>query len=512
MTNDTCNPRGELQQAASRFSPEDAVSVFLEPWRNAPSFVTYSSAARHFLHWLDLIQVPVADVDMSIVQRFAGHKCCCPRYSPGKLRDPYYINQVGRFVRFLEDRGDIRVVDDVADLEQHLDRFADRLKATGYNHWARRAYNSAARHFSIWLRLSRIRWHDVDQTVIERFARHDCRCAAGRKRGVISQTGIERRRRGAARFFAFLRESGRVAAYEPAQTREPVLDAYGIWLHQHRGATEKSIERYVSEVARWLPELGSNPSDYEASALRALVMNQPASRSRASIRMTATVLRSFLRFQAANGRCRPELQHAVPSVAPYRLSTLPRYADKATIERIIAACGTDTPARIRDRAIILLLARLGLRAGDVWLLRITDIDWQHGVLRVHGKGRRSIRLPLPQDAGDAVAAYLAEVRPVVAEERLFLRLCAPFTPLASSSEISGILARHLVRAGITGVPSGAHMFRHSLATRLLRQGAGLEAVGSVLRHRSPDTTAIYAKVDIPMLQKIAQPWPGDLAC
>lgn len=145
-------------------------------------------------------------------------------------------------------------------------------------------------------------------------------------------------------------------------------------------------------------------------------------------------------------------------------------------------------------------------------MRITDIDWQQGILRVHGKGRRSIRLPLPQDAGDAITGYLAEVRPVVAEERLFLRLCAPFTPLASSSEISGILARHLVRAGITGVPAGAHMFRHSLATRLLRQGAGLEAVGAVLRHRSPDTTAIYAKVDIPMLQKIAQPWLGDLPC
>lgn len=230
------------------------------------------------------------------------------------------------------------------------------------------------------------------------------------------------------------------------------------------------------------------------------------------VRKTATVLRSFLRFQASNGRCRPELQHVVPSVVPYRLSTLPRYADQATIERIIAACGNDTPARIRDRAIILLLARLGLRAGDVWLMRITDIDWWQGLLRVHGKGRRSVRLPLPQDAGDAIAAYVDAVRPVVAEERLFLRLGAPFTPFASSSEISGILARHLARAGITGVPSGAHMFRHSLATRLLRQGAGLEAVGAVLRHRSPDTTAIYAKVDIPMLQKIAQPWPGDLTC
>jgi len=512
MTDNTYALPVQPRAAASGFSPEDAINAFLEPMRSTTTHVVYRCAARHFLCWLKLQGILITAVDDTVLRRFAGHDCSCPRYSADQVRDPYYINRVRRFVRFLEDRGDIPIVSDLADMDRHFSWYAEHLASLRYNRWSLRKLNSAAQHFALWLRASRIEWHNVDAAVIERFAHHDCGCAEGRKRGVISQTGIERRRRGAVRFFAFLKESGGVATLEPVQTREPVLEAYGIWLHQHRGATEKSIERYSSEVARWLPELGPDPSGYEASALRALVMNQPASRSRASIRMTATVLRSFLRFQAANGRCRPELQHAVPSVAPYRLSILPRYADPAMIERIIAACGADTPARIRDRAIILLLARLGLRAGDVWLMRITDIDWQHGFLRVHGKGRRSIRLPLPQDVGDAVATYLEQVRPVVAEERLFLRLCAPFTPLASSSEISGILARHLARAGITGVPSGAHMFRHSLATRLLRQGAGLEAVGSVLRHRSPDTTAIYAKVDIPMLQKIAQSWLGDLAC
>ena len=512
MTDDTCNPPCELPPAAPRFSPEEAVSAFLEPMCNTAAFVTYGSAARHFLYWLDLIQVAVAEVDMSTVQRFAGHACCCPRYSPSRLHDPYYINKVGRFVRFLEDRGDICVADDVVDLDQHLDRFADRLAASGYNPWSRRVYNSAARHFAIWLRLSRIRWHDVDQAVIERFAGHDCRCAAGRKRGSLSDTGIIKRRRAASRFFAFLKESGGIAVPEPARACEPVLDAYRIWLGQHCGMAEKTIERYTSEAARWLPELGSDPSGYDASVIRGVVLNQPTSRSRASMRTTASVLHSFLRFQIAFGRCRPELQHAVPFVAPRRLSTLPRYADEATIERIIAACGTTTPAELRDRAIILLLARLGLRAGDIWQMRIADIDWGQGLLRVHGKGRRTIGLPLPQDAGDAVLAYLEQARPFVAEERLFLCVCAPFKPFASSSEISGILSRLLARAGITGVPTGAHMFRHSLATKLLRNGAGLEAVGAVLRHQSPDTTSIYAKVDIPMLQKIVQTWPGDVAC
>jgi site-specific recombinase XerD len=123
-----------------------------------------------------------------------------------------------------------------------------------------------------------------------------------------------------------------------------------------------------------------------------------------------------------------------------------------------------------------------------------------------------VSLPLPQDAGDAMLAYIERGRPVVAEERVFLRVPAPFTPLASSSEIAGIVSRVLARGGIEGVPTGAHMFRHSLATAMLRTGASLESVGTVQRHRSPGTTAIYAKVDVAMLMKVAQPWPGDVLC
>ena len=512
MTDDIQIPLAEHPQNTPCASSEDAVRAFLEPMRGTAAFVTYGSAARHFLHWLKISSVPVGDVDLSIIQRFADHDCACLRYSADQVRDPYYVNRVRRFVRFLEDRGDIAILKEAVDVDQQLRCYAEHLVSSGYNRWSQRRLHSAAEHFGLWLRASRIGWHEVDTSVVERFVCHDCGCGAGRKHGATARTGIQRRRLGATRFIAFLSTNCGVALPVVQPNRDPLAEAFGDWLRQHRGATERTLETYVFIAARFLPKLGSDPACYDAATLRRIVLDQPAHFGRASVRQAATVLRSFLRFQAASGRCRPELQHAVPSVTPYRLSVLPRYADPATIERIVAACSADTPARIRDRAIILLLARLGLRAGDVWLMRITDIDWRQGLLRVHGKGRRSIRLPLPQDAGDAVVAYLDKVRPVISEERLFLRLGVPFTPFASSSEISGILARHLVRAGITGVPSGAHMFRHSLATRLLREGAGLEAVGAVLRHRSPDTTTIYAKVDIPMLQMIAQPWPGDLAC
>jgi integrase len=189
-----------------------------------------------------------------------------------------------------------------------------------------------------------------------------------------------------------------------------------------------------------------------------------------------------------------------------------RYVSSDVIERIVASCRATTPVGIRDRAIILLLARLGLRAGDVCRMRLADLDWANARLRLNGKEERSANMPLPQDVGDALLAYLEQVRPRVHDERVFLRIQAPFTPFGSSAEITGIVARVLARGGIEGIPTGSHLFRHSLATAMLRSGASLESVGTVLRHRSQSTTAIYAKVDVAMLMTVAQPWPGDRSC
>jgi integrase len=311
-----------------------------------------------------------------------------------------------------------------------------------------------------------------------------------------------------------LRERGVISSANlvPAALEDPRLSAFRLWLKRHRGATDETIKRYVHEALRWLPLLGSDPTAYNAGTIRNVVLNQEPRRSRASVQMTTTVLRSYLRFLAARGECRPELAHSVPPAPRRRLASLPRYTGPAVIERIIESCDTTTLVGIRDRAIILLLARLGLRAGDVWRLRLADIDWGNAQLCVHGKGRRPASLPLPQDVGDAVLAYLEQARPKVREERVFLRIHAPFRPFASSTEIGGIVARVLARARIDGVPTGAHLFRHSLATSMLRAGASLESVGTILRHHSPSTTAIYAKVDIAMLESVAQPWPGDLPC
>jgi integrase len=251
-----------------------------------------------------------------------------------------------------------------------------------------------------------------------------------------------------------------------------------------------------------MPMLGE-PSQWDAAGLRSAFQRR-SKETPGSASLLVTIMRSYIRFLVVRGECRPALLHAVPSVQRYRLSTLPRHVDPATIERIIAACPTDRPVEVRDKAIILLLARLGLRAADIQDMRLDDIDWRSGHLTVKGKTRRPDRLPLPQDVGDAIWHILRQPA-----RRPPKSICscaqAPFRPFRSSAEIAGIVARTRDRGGIEGVPTGSHIFRHSLATNLLRAGAGLESVGTILRHSSPETTAIYAKVDLPMLMKIAQP-------
>ena len=280
------------------------------------------------------------------------------------------------------------------------------------------------------------------------------------------------------------------------------------WLRRERGATSETIRRYQHELGRWLTELGPEPLGITAEAVRSIVLDQGEDRSRSSVRMTITVLRTFLRFMIGEGLCAPSLLLAVPSGVRRRLSTVPKTIPASTIEEIVASCGTGTAVEVRDRAIILLLARMALRAGDIWQLHLRDIDWRASRLRLHGKSRRGVFMPLPQDVGDALLAYVEDARPVVASDGVFLRVQAPFTPFRSSAEIAGIVSRVLSRGGFVGLPTGAHVFRHSLASTWLRGGAELDQIGAALRHASRDTTAIYAKVDVDLLGAVAQPWPG----
>ena len=487
----------------------DALAQFMEPMRGTSAFVFYGCAVRHFVHWLRMRRIPLSDVDVSTVDRFAGHKCFCPRFRPEPLRNKTYISRVRRFVRFLEDRGYVGVPREIEGLNSHLLRYKERLSSLGYHPCARRVLYSAAEHFAVWLRVSRLSWGDVNEDAVNRFVAHDCRCALWRKTGKLQVTGRQKRHRGARRFLSYLKAEGALSSsVAGVPTNEHCnISAYRSWLKQHCGAADVTVDRYIGETLRWLPVLGADPGAYTPRAVRDIVLQQPADRRPASVRATATVLRSYLRFLAASNQCSPTLIQAVPATRIPRLTGLPRYTDAETVERIISACTTSSPVELRDKAIIILLARLGLRAGDIRALRLGHIDWANALLTVHGKGRRSVTLPLPQDAGDAILDYIEHGRPLTADDHLFLCASAPYSGLVSSSAVAGIVSRLLERAGIEGVPTGAHMFRHSLATALLRRGASLETVGTVLRHKSPETTTIYAKVDVDMLMRVAQPWP-----
>ncbi len=401
---------------------------------------------------------------------------------------------------------------DPGPLNPLLQQFEKHLKTLGYSpHQTLRVNLSAVSHFVCWLNKAGIDLSEVNETVIEQFACHQCQSTARWWHGGPEQRYLARIRR-FLRFVAVGRIVRSGAALSPPEVDARVAE-FQNWLRVHRGVSERTINSHGLLVMRMMPILGTEPAGYNAQCIRQVILDEAQKCSRAYLAKMRTALRGYLRFLIARGECKPWLDQAVPVFAHWQLSSLPRYLTDSDIERVIAACETDTPHGIRDKAILLLLTRLGLRGGDILTMRLSDIEWAQGSLRVRGKGRREVRLPLPQDAGDALLSYFDQVRPLSDSDRVFLRLHAPFRPFAKSCTVSQIVQRALERAGIADAPSrGANLLRHSAATSLLRAGASLDSVGAVLRHQSPDTTAHYAKVDVQMLREIAQPWPGGASC
>jgi integrase/recombinase XerD len=372
-------------------------------------------------------------------------------------------------------------------------------------------YTDPARHFAAWLRQADIALVDIDREAMDRFARHVCRCGGNRRCERLSRRYVRRTQR----FIAFLVGRGLIAplAMPVLNMVDPHVADYQQWMKRHRGICESTAKRHGLMIMRLLAALGRDPLIYDAGLIRRAILAEAQQCSPSHVKTMTTALRGYLRFLAAAGICTPGLERAVPLVPQWRLSSLPRYLSAADVDRLMASCDLGTVHGMRDRAILLLFARLGLRAGDALNMQLDDIDWAVGTVLVSGKGRREVRLPLPQEVGDALLAYIDHARPAVEEQQLFLRSCAPYRPFASPSTISCVVSLALRRAGIEDPPSrGANLLRHSAATAMLRGGATLQSVGAVLRHRSLDTTAHYAKVDLSMLQQIAQPWPGDASC
>ena len=224
--------------------------------------------------------------------------------------------------------------------------------------------------------------------------------------------------------------------------------------------------------------------------------------------LLVTSLRSFLRYLRHQGKITADLAACVPTVARWSFASLPKSLPEGVVQKVLDHNDRKTSLGRRDYAILLLLARLGLRACEIVALNLEDIEWENVRITVRSKGGRRTQLPLPVDVGKALAQYLRYGRPSCSCRRVFIRGRAPHTGFANSIAVSTLVMRALRRAGVDSGRTGAHLFRHSLATDMIRQGASLDEIGELLRHQSPNTTAIYAKVDLPALRPLALPWPG----
>jgi integrase/recombinase XerD len=313
--------------------------------------------------------------------------------------------------------------------------------------------------------------------------------------------------RGLAPLLGYLRSAGVVPG--PARAARPgaaelLLERYRAYLVAERGLAASTVGYYLAEARLFLAAAGPDLDGLVAAAVTDFVRQQCCRRGTGSAKILVTALRSLLRFLHLEGVIAGPLAGAVPAVAGWRGGSLPRGLGWDQVTCLLGSCDRSAVTGRRDLAVLTLLARLGLRAGEVAALELGDIDWRAGELVVRGKGRREERLPLPADVGEVIAGYLRDGRGAGDCRSVFLSVRAPYGGV-SADAVKAIVRSACLRAGLP--PAGAHRLRHTAATRMLQAGAPLAEVGQVLRHRAASTTAIYAKVDHGALRELARPWP-----
>lgn len=321
-------------------------------------------------------------------------------------------------------------------------------------------------------------------------------------------------RRGVSVVLAFLGEIGALPQAQPVVDApvESLVAAYRLWLVTERGLAAGTVGFYAKQARKFLAQLDqpltTSLARLDATAVTAImVRHSVASATVGSAKAFVSPVRSLLRFLLVQGLVPSSLTGAVPAVAGWRLSALPRGLAAGQPEALLAAHDTTTTVGLRDRAVLTMLARLGLRGAEVAALRLTDVHWREWEIAVRGKGSRVERLPLPVEVGQAVAAYVTGARPSCRCPAVFVTIRAPYRPLTAAA-VRQIMGRACRRAGLPRL--GAHRLRHTLATDMLRAGSSLAEVGQVLRHRSQLSTAIYAKVDQDRLRLLARPWLGGM--
>jgi site-specific recombinase XerD len=383
-------------------------------------------------------------------------------------------------------------------LGPYIERLAERLCQQGYAREQAQRHLFAVEDFGRWLQRGRIALRDVTLADARRYLRLRHRW----------------KRHGASlalkRLLEMLAQEGHISPVNAPKTEpELVVHSFGNYLREERALVRRTINNRKTIVTAFLGQkFGKRPinlSNIEAKDLIGFVQ-QEAARRRNSIKTVETSLRSFMRYLLFVGRINRDLSIAIPSAPNRRFVGIPRHLAAHHVRRVLASCNQRTRTGRRDYAILLLLARLGLRGGEVEAIRLDDIDWITGTLTVHGKGGKVHQLPLLQDVGKAIGHYLRKDRRPSPDRRIFQHVWAPHAGLNRS--VGSIVRFALERTGVQSTSKGSHQFRHTIGTQLLAKGASLAEIGEVLRHESPDTTFIYAKVDLGALRPLARRWPG----
>ncbi|MBZ5653233.1 MAG: site-specific integrase [Acidobacteriia bacterium] len=283
-------------------------------------------------------------------------------------------------------------------------------------------------------------------------------------------------------------------------------------MRSERGLAAATVINYLPCIRKFLTaRFREKPlviREVRASDVSDFILRQAPTMSPRRAQLVTAAFRSFFHFLLKDGELQVNLALSVPSVADRRPATIPKYLSPDQVERVLGTCNRQTATGRRDYAILLLLARLGLRAGEVVSLRLDDVDWRTGELLVRGKGLLHDRMPLPVDVGEALTSYLRTDRPPCKTRRVFVCRKAPRSGFAGPSTLTTIVRRALDRADLYPALRGAHVLRHSLATTMLRSGASMNEIGEILRHRNPSSTEIYAKLDFDGLRTLAHPWPS----
>jgi site-specific recombinase XerD len=389
-------------------------------------------------------------------------------------------------------------------LGAHVNTFISVVSGLGYSPSTIQTQLKLLKSFIRWIEENHVEASNINESTSDRFL-----IESGRKGAV---------RRGdnktLHRFLDHLRIEGIIQHPKPTLTDSPLKhlkSRYEDYLVKERGLSTGTGLRYWPYIRRFLFErFGNKPMRFcELIPLDIdrFLLSHAYERTPKAAQLMVTAMRSFLRFLFRYGETKQDLSAAVPAVPVWRLSDVPKYINPEEVETLLESCDRLSSVGRRNYAILLLIARLGLRAGEIVFLKLDDINWRASELTIRGKGQFCDRLPLPQSVGEALAIYLKNDRPECKTRRVFVRMRAPYRGFKDSTTVSTIVRRTVEKSGLITPSKGAHLLRHSLATGMLRKGASMVEIGELLRHRSPNSTEIYAKVDIEGLRSIVRTWP-----